>query len=209
MTLLSDHTLLDRLAGLADLPDWQRIRLEPFDLTMLQPCSIDVHLGERLKLYTGPRTDTRRDNSPWWQPLQPADEVANASGQVIAATLPGEPRAWVLQPGRFYLGVLAETIGVPEDCCARLEGISSRARDGVSIHQQAGLLDPGWWGRATLEIRVENPHTVIYGGQRIAQVTFTLLDRRCLTPYAGRYLGDHEPEPARPAAGLDRREAYA
>jgi dCTP deaminase len=192
MTLLSDGTLLSRLRGDPSWEPWQRIRIEPFEDSMLQPSSVDVHLGARLQVYTGAVTDTRRDNSPWWETLQLSHRM-------------DEVTAWVLQPQRFYLAVLEQYIRVPEDCCGQVNGISSRARDGVTIHQQAGLLDPGWEGWATLEMTVENPNTVLYPHQRIGQVTFQLLDQRCMTPYSGRYQGDRTPQPARVLSGKERQ----
>jgi dCTP deaminase len=183
---LSDRTILSRLTERHKWEPWQLLECEPWTPDMIQPCSIDLHLGRTLKVWTGAQMDTRRDNSPWWRELP-------AAGQ----THDDPERVWVLQPDRFYLGVLAEFIRVPEDICAQLGGVSTRARDGVMIHQLAGLLDPGWYGWATLEISVQTTHTILVPGQRIGQVTFELLDGRCANPYRGRYQGDKHPQPAR------------
>lgn len=183
--LLSDRTLRSRLATPGRWEPWQRLVVEPFRDSAVQPCSIDVHLAGPLKIYDGPQTDTRRDNSPWWHVLDPTERTPTGA-------------SWVLQPDRFYLAVLDEWIGVPEDLCGHIHGVSSRARDGITVHQQAGLLDPGWCGRATMEVTVKNPHTVVYENMRFAQVTFTLLDDRCEAPYRGRYMGDLDARPALP-----------
>lgn len=185
MTLLSDGTLRSRITDHAAWQPWQRIVIDPYDPADLQPCSYDVHLGTKLRIYTGAATDTRRDNGAWWETL------------LLSSAWSDEP-AWVLQPNHFYLATLAEELWIPEDCCGRIEGVSTRARDGVTPHQVAGLLDPGWRGRATLELGVKNPNTILYPGERIAQVTFTLTDHRVEHPYAGRYQGDALPQPARP-----------
>lgn len=191
--LLSDRSLRARMDPRAPLEPWQRIRVTPLRAGATQPCSLDVHLAGPLKIYTGARTDTRRDNSPWWQE-HPIEFDPGWEG------LPTQ--GWVLQPNHFYLAVLDEWIAIPEDVCGQVHGVSSRARDGIVVHQQAGLLDPGWAGRATLEITVASPHTVLYPGQRIAQVTFELLDGRCETPYHGRYQGDLDARPARLREGV-------
>jgi dCTP deaminase len=183
--MLSHQSIRERLAIPPD-GSWRRLVIDPCTDEMLQGCSVDLHLGATLKVYTGPQMDTHRDNSPWWQELPPSDAVRRPDGR----------SAWVVQPERFYLGVLEQYLQIPEDVCGQLGGVSTRARDGVVIHQQAGLLDPGWYGCATLEITVACPHTVLYAGQRIAQVTFTLLDQRTTRPYRGRYLGDRTPQPA-------------
>lgn len=191
--LLSDGAILSRLKEPHLWEAWQMLVVTPFRVGALQPCSVDVHLAGPVRVYTGPRTDTRRDNSPWWETL--LEDLTVERGQPEAA--------WVLQPDRLYLAVTDEYLQIPEDVCGNIHGISSRARDGILVHQMAGLLDPGWHGRATLEISVKNPHTLLYAGQRIAQVAFTQLDQRCQRAYQGRYQGSLTSEPARllPAEG--------
>lgn len=184
--LLSNRTIVSRMLDAQDWEAWQRIGISPLADGAVQPCSVDVHLGTSLKVYEGPLIDTRRDNSPWWHDLVPIDSCAAP-----------EDRAWVLQPDKFYLGVLLEHLIIPEDCCGQLGGVSSLARDGFLPHQQAGLLDPGWHGWATLEISVQCEHTVVYAGDRAGQVTYTLLDQRAMPAYRGRYQGDAQPQPAR------------
>jgi dCTP deaminase len=192
-----EHRVLGGLLGWDErLPEWQRLVVDPLRPNAVQPCSIDVHLGRSLLVYEGPRTDTRRDNSPWWRAL-PLTRVVDEYRERSIGSVVDESLGWVLRPGSFYLGVLDEYVGVPEDCCGQLGGVSSRARDGVMVHQQAGLLDPGWHGKATLEITVAAPHTILYPGQRIGQVTFTRLDGRASPIYRGRYQNDCAPQPAR------------
>jgi dCTP deaminase len=191
--LLRDATIISRVTDAAGWEPWQKLVVAPFRPAAVQPCSLDVRLTGPLRVYAGARCDTRRDNSPWWETLVPFEE--------------DDAVGWVLQPERFYLGVTDEVIGIPEDVCGHVHGVSSRARDGITVHQTAGLLDPGWVGRATLEITVENPHTVLYRGQRIAQVAFELLDGRCATPYRGRYAGDLTATPARRSARKEGGES--
>jgi len=189
VTVLSDRTIKSRLFEPGRWEPWQMLQVTPLSAGAIQPCSIDVHLAGPIKLYTGPHTDTRRDNSPWWEHLLPANGERDARG---------DPSAWILQPDRLYLAVIDEWLRIPEDVVGHIHGLSSRARDGIMVHQQAGLLDPGWEGRATLEISVKNTHTVLYAGQRIAQIELVLLDQRCESPYRGRYMGDLTPQPALP-----------
>lgn len=185
MTLLHDGAILYRLQG-TGMEDWQRLRIDPVNDKDIQPCSVDVHLGRSLKIYEGSQMDTRRDNADWWR-----------AKPLIGDTHDDDPAFWSLHPGRLYLGKLEEFILIPEDVCGQIIGISTMARCGVTPHQQAGLLDPGWFGNATLEITVDLPGTILIPGMRIAQVVFQLLDQRCLRPYRGRYQGDTEAQPAR------------
>src|SRR4051812_49659331 len=59
---------------------------------------------------------------------------------------------FVLHPGEFVLGQTLESIALPDDIVARLEGKSSLGRLGLLIHSTAGFVDPSWEGNLTLEL---------------------------------------------------------
>lgn len=170
---------------------YRRLNFTPVALhEHVQPCSIDVHLEPYLRVHTGPYID---DSDPEWNekywlthPLK-TDDV----GQF-----------WLLSPNKLYLGVLREYIRVPLDLCGDLRGVSSRARSGIVVHQQAGLLDPGWSGKATCEISVIMPTKMRPYDKdgyplRIGQVVFTKLTSPANPGYKGRYQGDTEAQPAK------------
>ena len=46
---------------------------------------------------------------------------------------------FMLHPGEFVLGSTLETIGLPDDLVARLEGKSSLGRIGLLIHSNCGV----------------------------------------------------------------------
>ncbi len=60
-------------------------------------------------------------------------------------------------PGEFVLAMTCEQVTVPRDMIARIEGRSTYARAGLSMHQTASWIQPGWDGRITLEITNNGP----------------------------------------------------
>jgi len=59
---------------------------------------------------------------------------------------------FLLEPGKLVLAHTLETIKIPSDLVGFVEGRSSWARLGVSIHITAPKIDPGFHGTITLEI---------------------------------------------------------
>lgn len=59
---------------------------------------------------------------------------------------------FVLAPGEFVLAQTLERICIPEDLVGMVEGRSSFARLGVTIHVTAPKIDPGFEGHITLEM---------------------------------------------------------
>jgi dCTP deaminase len=68
-----------------------------------------------------------------------------------------EPESCVLHHGDFILGMTYETIKVPKNMIALVEGRSSYARVGFSMHQTAPWIQPGWDGPIILEIMNSGP----------------------------------------------------
>lgn len=89
-----------------------------------------------------------------------------------------------LQPGIFCLGSLIETFNMPNNIAGFVEGKSTIAREGLQIHA-AGLIDPGFYGDITLEIKNLH-HSEVYElkiGEPIAQVYFLQTDEPVDAPY--------------------------
>ena len=63
-----------------------------------------------------------------------------------------------------------------DELLARLEGRSSLGRLGIIVHGTAGLFDPGWRGKATLELsNLGRMPVALYPGMRICSFTFEQL----------------------------------
>ena len=97
---------------------------------------------------------------------------------------------YFLRPLQFILGALEESITLPNNIRAIIDGKSSNGRRGLGIHITAGYIDPGWSGKLTLEMfnfsRVDIKLTV---GMKIAQVSFEYLHTPAIHPYGSEVLG--------------------
>ena len=129
---------------------------------------------------------------------------------------PGQP--FFLRPLEFALGVTVEHIVVPDDLVARLDGKSSLGRVGLLIHATAGLVDPGWEGRLTLELMNLAPFPItLFAGMKIGQISFIQMTSPVDTPYGqpARWPASTRATPTRPRAAttwswsLARRRARA
>ena len=102
-----------------------------------------------------------------------------------------EEESYTLKPNEFILGSTVETVNIPINLLARVEGRSSVGRLGVMVHVTAGFIDPGFKGNITLEIKnvSDQPFQLNYL-DRLCQIVFEELDASCLDPYHGKYQGD-------------------
>src|ERR687896_354826 len=166
-----------------------RLVIDPFDPTALQPSSIDLRVGDEFRVFANhryPHIDVR----------QPVDNLT----EVVKAT---EDEPFILHPGEFVLGSTLETVTLPDNLVARLEGKSSLGRLGLLIHSTAGFVDSGFSGNLTLELsNVANLPITIYQGMPIGQISFMRMDGPVDRPYGSRetgskYQGQAEPTPSR------------
>jgi dCTP deaminase len=109
---------------------------------------------------------------------------------------PGEP--FILQPHEFALAITEEVLELDDDVLGRLEGRSSLGRIGIIVHGTAGLFDPGWIGKATLELsNLGRMPVALYPGMRICSFTFEQLSTRVAVSYrnkvGNKYAGQDRP----------------
>jgi len=155
-----------------------RVRIEPFDESMVQPASIDLNLGDSFRVFHNFRVPA----------IDLADPPTNLTEHVQVPE--GEP--FVIHPGEFCLGRTAEWVELPDDLVARIEGKSSLGRLGLIVHATAGFVDPGWKGTLTLEItNLTRVPIILWPGKPIAQLSFMTLDAPAERPYGHPDLGSH------------------
>jgi dCTP deaminase len=82
----------------------------------------------------------------------------------------GRRRSFKLPPNNFVLALTRESIRVPKHLIALVEGRSTYARLGLSMHQTAPWIQPGWSGPIVLEIANH--------GKMVIELT-PLIDRPC------------------------------
>ncbi len=169
--LLPDHHIARRAAG--------NLTITPYRPENLQPASYDLTLGEHL-LFPDASDD---------RPLDPAGPDGVRPHHMRARQL--APHGYILKPGNFVLAETAETLHLPPDLAARVEGKSSLGRLGLVVHLTAGFIDPGFYGVITLEIANLNPiHSIVLRpGMPIAQAAFTGLSAPAQHVYGER--GNH------------------
>jgi dCTP deaminase len=170
-SVLSDATI-------RELIESGRIKIDPFDPSMIQPASVDIRLGNSFRVFHNHRIQSIDLADP---PRDLTEHVEiDAEGQ------------FVIHPGEFVLGRTAELLELPDDIVSRIEGKSSIGRLGLVVHATAGFVDPGFRGTLTLEITNFNSVPIVLRpGLPIAQLSFMALDRPAEKPYGHPDLGSH------------------
>lgn len=118
--------------------------------------------------------------------------------------------AFVLHPGEFVLGSTFESVTLPDDVAARLEGKSSLGRLGLLTHSTAGFIDPGFSGHVTLELsNVATLPIKLWPGMKIGQLCFFRLSSASEHPYGSdlygsRYQGQRGPTASRSSKNFHR-----
>jgi dCTP deaminase len=153
--ILVDWQLLDRIGR-------GHIKISPYDKTLVQPNSLDIRLGNHFVWYTF--SD---------KVIDPHDRDTIASGVEEI-----EADEFVIRPGAFVLARTLECIELPDNIVATIEGKSSIARLGVTLHQTGGWIDAGFRGTITLEMCNVNTRPVrVYAGMPIGQLVFYTTER--------------------------------
>lgn len=105
---------------------------------------------------------------------------------------------FIMQPGDFALASTMETLELADDLLGRLEGRSSIARLGITVHSTAALFEPGWVGTATMELsNLGRMAVALYPGMRICAFSFEPVSSPVSTPYRlkknNKYAGQRDP----------------
>lgn len=128
------------------------------DPANVNPCSIDVRLGDTLIIENAGKG------------------VVDLSKREVfdSYTFLMDERGYRLNPGQFVLAHTMETFNLPNDICAEFKLKSSGARTGLE-NALATWCDPGWHGsKLTLELTnlLSNHDILIRPGDRIGQMIF-------------------------------------
>jgi dCTP deaminase len=161
-------------------------------------CSVDFRLGSEFSVFEHSRhafIDVR-------------DKAAIQDLMRSVHVQEGDP--FVLQPREFALAITEENLELDDDVLGRLEGRSSLGRIGIIVHGTAGLFDPGWRGKATLELsNLGIMPVALYPGMRICSFTFEQLSSPVSVPYykkaGNKYSGQTQPLASRLTAETKTR----
>ena len=163
-------SVLTRSAIAAELASG-RLRIEPWSEDQLGPASIDLTLGDEIRVIV-----------PGGEAIPIREDVDYRDVTRVHAL--DEP--FVLAPGSTIHGITEERITLPPDLCGFLEGRSRFARLGLMIHVTSAFVQPGVSNRQVLEISNVSGHPLeIHAGVRICQLVLMRTDGEAV--YQGRF----------------------
>jgi dCTP deaminase len=165
-----------------------RIKIDPApDLEkQLGSISVDFTLGNTFMVFEHSRFS-------YIDPRHP-----QSIGEAMRTIEVPDGEAFIMQPGDFALASTRESLELPDDLLARLEGRSSIARLGITVHSTAALFEPGWVGTATMELsNLGRMAVALYPGMRVCAFSFEPVSSPVTTPYrlkkGNKYAGQRDP----------------
>jgi dCTP deaminase len=163
MILTRDVILREIAAG--------RLALDPFVPDQVGPASVDLHLGDEIRVMEG------------------GPDVIEVTEDVDYRTITevrSLDRPYLLRPGETIHGITRERLSLPGDIAGWLEGRSRFARLGLMIHVTSGFVAPGVASRQVLEMsNVAGRALAIRAGVRICQVVLQRCEGSAV--YQGRF----------------------
>lgn len=163
MILTRDVILREIAAG--------RIEIDPFTPDQVGTGSIDLHLGDEIRVMRG------------GPPVIELDE--DADYRTVTEVQPLADR-YVLAPGETIHGITRERIRLPPNVGGWLEGRSRYARLGLMIHVTSGFVAPGVNNRQVLEMsNVAGRPLAIRAGTRVCQIVLQRAEGEAV--YQGRF----------------------
>lgn len=153
----------------------QKISIDPFTESRLNPNSYNLTLHEDLMVYSEETLDMKKANS------------------VERMKIPEE--GIVLEPHRLYLARTVEKTETHE-LVPMIEGRSSIGRLGLFVHVTAGFGDVGFCGYWTLEMFAVQPIR-IYAGVEICQIFYHEIAGDEIFEYkSGKYQNNNDIQPS-------------
>lgn len=154
---------------------YEKIVIEPWDERKLNPNSYNLTLSKNMRWYPGKYIlDVRK------KPLCSAHVSIPEDG-------------FVLEPHELFLGCTNEYTE-SHNLVPMINGRSSLARLGISVHQTGGFGDIGFCGNWTLEITCIRP-VRIYAGMEFAQLCWFKPTGNIDKIYQGKYQHSQSDDP--------------
>jgi dCTP deaminase len=166
----------------------KRIKITPAPdfKSQLGSCSIDLHLGNKFRVF-------KNSNYPYIDLKGPIETDKIMAERIVPK---GEP--FIMQPGDFALVTTVENLELANDLLGRIEGRSSLGRLSIIVHGTASIFDPGWIGKPTMELgNLGTMPVALYPGMRICAFTFEEVSSPVEVPYrkkvGNKYAGQKDP----------------
>lgn len=143
--------------------------------------SVDLRLGNRFRTFSSHTT-------PFIDLSGTKAEVEEAIEKVMSEEITVEDgKEFFLHPGELALGITYESVSLPDDIVAWLDGRSSLARLGLMVHVTAHRIDPGWSGNIVLEFFNSGKLPLaLRPGMSIGAVSFERMSGPAERPYRKR-----------------------
>ena len=185
MTVLSDHDLKAALKS-------GKIIIEGVTDEQIGPSSVDLTLGNEFRIFKHSE-------------VTHVDPRAGSVDHLMDRVTKNE-EAFIIHPGEFILATTYESVKIPDDMIARLDGRSSWGRLGIVVHSTAGSVHPGFEGKLTLEMaNISKVPVMLWPGSRICQLTFEKLSSPAENPYnkrkGSKYIDQRGPDSSK--IGMD------
>jgi dCTP deaminase len=186
MSVVCDHGIIDLIdKGLVDFSrsdtDYQTV------IKQVNPNTLDLSLGRFIRWPMEAEGEVifgREHRSELFWELREIDES----------------KGILLRPGDIFLGSTREFLCMPSDVCGQVYTKSSLGRLFIN-HMMAGVIDAGFAGTITLELKNEGKHNVVIPyGARVVQIQLSRLEAvpdRDYSKRVNRYHGQIMPETAR------------
>ncbi len=147
-----------------------RVVIDPFFPDQVGAASIDLHLGDEIRVMHGR------------EPVSVTDDVDYRTMTDVRSLQTPYP----LAPGETIHGITRERITLPGDIGGWLEGRSRFARLGLMIHVTSGFVQPGVANRQVLEMSNLSGRTLlIHAGVRLLQIVLQRCEGSAV--YEGRF----------------------
>lgn len=158
-----------------------KLTIEPFDIRNMGPNSYNVCLHNELLVYM--KNTRKRRFDPITNECHYVLDM-KSDNAVHKCTIHED--GYLLTPGTLYLGRTVEYTETHAPYVPMLEGRSSIARLGMSIHATAGFGDIGYKGHWTLEISVTEP-LIVYPWVPVGQLFYLKAEGQINKIYQGKY----------------------
>ncbi len=144
-----------------------RLRFNPaIEDGQISPSSIDLRLSNQFTIF--------KRNTPGVEMVIDMEQVTNLETTLESLSIRrdlDEGETLTLSPGDFVLAYTREYVELPNYLAARVEGRSSYARLGISVHQTAPTIHATFSGQIRLEISHNGPYSCkLSPGSKICQM---------------------------------------
>lgn len=181
--VLSDVDIIERISS-------DELEIEPYKESNVEPASVDLRLGSTFLLVKVKKEYT--EERGFSVTLDDVDDTFRYEETEDSVRI---------KPNELVLATTKERVSMPDDLAAEVLGRSSLGRLGISVHQTAGYIDPGFSGEITLELSNHGPAPVkLHSGERVCQIVFSECSSPALHPYGhedSHYQNQTGPTPSR------------